>query len=119
MRFDSGYESGDEISQFYDNLVGKVIVWGKDRDTAIARTVRALEEMTVEGVATTIPADLAILRHPDFVAVEHSTRWVEQNLDLSGLAPAAAVAAGDADDEPPSRWCSGGPRSRSTASDST
>jgi acetyl-CoA/propionyl-CoA carboxylase biotin carboxyl carrier protein len=89
VRFDSGYESGDEISQFYDNLVGKVIVWGKDRDTAIARAVRALDEMTVEGVATTIPADLAILRHPDFVAVEHSTRWVEQVLDLSGLAPAA------------------------------
>jgi acetyl-CoA/propionyl-CoA carboxylase, biotin carboxylase, biotin carboxyl carrier protein len=92
VRFDSGYESGDEISQFYDNLVGKVIVWGKDRDTAIARAIRALEEMTVEGVATTIPADLAILRHPDFAAVEHSTRWVEQNLDLSGLAPAVTEA---------------------------
>ena len=101
VRFDSGYESGDEISQFYDNLVGKVIVWGKDRDTAIARTIRALEEMTVEGVATTIPADLAILRHPDFAAVEHSTRWVEQNLDLSGLAPPAPPSPpADADDEP-------------------
>jgi acetyl-CoA/propionyl-CoA carboxylase biotin carboxyl carrier protein len=64
IRFDGGYESGDTISQFYDNLVGKLIVWGKDRPTAIARTIRALEEMVVEGVATTIPADLAILRHP-------------------------------------------------------
>jgi acetyl-CoA/propionyl-CoA carboxylase biotin carboxyl carrier protein len=99
VRFDSGYESGDEISQFYDNLVGKVIVWGKDRDTAIARAIRALDEMTVEGVATTIPADLAILRHPDFVGVEHSTRWVEQVLDLSGLTPSVAPAA-DPTDEP-------------------
>jgi acetyl-CoA/propionyl-CoA carboxylase biotin carboxyl carrier protein len=98
VRFDSGYESGDEISQFYDNLVGKVIVWGKDRDTAIARAIRALDEMTVEGVATTIPADLAILRHPDFVAVEHSTRWVEQALDLSGLAPPAAAVVDPADE---------------------
>ena len=98
VRFDSGYESGDEISQFYDNLVGKVIVWGKDRDSAIARAVRALGEMTVEGVATTIPADLAILRHPDFVAVEHSTRWVEQALDLSGLAPPAAPTVDPADE---------------------
>ena len=100
VRFDSGYESGDEISQFYDNLVGKVIVWGKDRDSAIARTVRALEEMTVEGVATTIPADLAILRHADFVAVEHSTRWVEQVLDLSGLAPAAPKSPETGLDDP-------------------
>ncbi len=92
VRFDGGYESGDEISQYYDNLVGKLIVWGKDRDTAIARTVRALNEMTVEGVATTIPADIAILEHPDFAAVTHSTKWVEEVLDLShiGAAPAAA-----------------------------
>jgi acetyl-CoA/propionyl-CoA carboxylase, biotin carboxylase, biotin carboxyl carrier protein len=100
VRFDTGYESGDEISQFYDNLVGKLIVWGKDRTTAIARTIRALEEMTVEGIATTIPADLAILKHPDFAAVEHSTKWVEQTLDLSGVssAPVAAPTADDADD---------------------
>ncbi len=85
MRFDSGYHSGDEISQYYDNLVGKLVVWGRDRDVAIARTIRALEELVVEGVATTIPADLAILRHPDFVAVEHSTKWVEETLDLTGV----------------------------------
>ena len=97
IRFDGGYESGDEISQYDDNLVGKLIVWGKDRDTAIARTVRALNEMSVEGVATTIPADIAILEHPDFAAVTHSTKWVEEVLDLShiGAAPAATPADGD------------------------
>ncbi len=96
VRFDSGYESGDTISQFYDNLVGKLIVWGKDRPTAISRTIRALEEMSVEGVATTIPADLAILRHADFAAVEHSTKWVEERLDLSGVAaPGAPAPAGE------------------------
>ncbi len=96
VRFDAGYETGDEVSQYYDNLVGKLIVWGKDRPTAIARTIRALEELTVEGVATTIPADLAILRHPDFAAVTHSTKWVEERLDLSDVAaPAPAPAAED------------------------
>jgi acetyl-CoA/propionyl-CoA/long-chain acyl-CoA carboxylase, biotin carboxylase, biotin carboxyl carrier protein len=99
-RFDGGYESGDTISQYYDNLVGKLIVWGKDRPTAINRAIRALEEFEIEGVATTIPADLAILRHPDFRNVEHSTKWVEERLDLSGVeAPVAPAPSGD--DEAP------------------
>ncbi len=91
-RFDTGYESGDEISQFYDNLVGKLCVWGSDRDTAIRRAVRALDEMVIEGVATTIPADRAILTADAFVANEHSTNWVENTLDLTGVRSAASAA---------------------------
>jgi len=98
IRFDAGYESGDTISQYYDNLVGKLIVWGKDRPTAIARTIRALEEMVIEGIATTIPADLAILRHPDFQAMEHSTKWVEEKLDLSGIEAVKPAPAAEGDD---------------------
>ena len=85
VRFDGGYESGDTVSQYYDNLVGKLIVWGKDREAAIARTIRALEETKIEGLHTTIEADLAILRHPDFADTKHSTKWVEEKLDLSKL----------------------------------
>jgi acetyl-CoA/propionyl-CoA carboxylase biotin carboxyl carrier protein len=92
-RWDGGYESGDEVSQFYDNLVGKLICWGHDRDTAIARTLRALREFRIEGVATTIPADIAILEHPDFGAAEHSTKWVEDRLDLTGVAAPGAAPA--------------------------
>ncbi len=99
VRFDSGYHSGDEISQYYDNLVGKLVVWGRNREVAIARTIRALDELVVEGVATTIPADLAILRHPDFVAVEHSTKWVEQTLDLTGIGGKAEATAPETDDD--------------------
>jgi len=94
IRFDAGYESGDEVSQFYDNLIGKLVVWGRDRDTAIQRTVRALDEMVVEGVATTIPADRAILEHADFRAVAHSTKWVEETLDLTGVR-SPSTATGD------------------------
>ena len=98
VRFDSGYMSGDEISQYYDNLVGKLVVWGRNREVAIARTIRALDELVVEGVATTIPADLAILKHPDFAAVTHSTKWVEQVLDLTGIGGKAESTAPEADD---------------------
>lgn len=84
-RWDGGYEAGDEINQYYDNLVGKLICWGKDRPTAIARTLRALNELEIKGVATTIAADIAILSHPDFAGLNHSTKWVEDTLDLTGV----------------------------------
>lgn len=90
VRLDAGYQSGDSVSQHYDNLLAKLIVWGEDREAARRRMLRALDETHIEGVATTIPADVAILSDPDFVAARHSTRWVEDVLDLSGLSPAAA-----------------------------
>jgi acetyl-CoA/propionyl-CoA carboxylase, biotin carboxylase, biotin carboxyl carrier protein len=64
---------------------------------AIARTIRALDELVVEGVATTIPADLAILKHPDFAAVTHSTKWVEEVLDLTGVGGKAESTAPETD----------------------
>jgi acetyl-CoA/propionyl-CoA carboxylase biotin carboxyl carrier protein len=97
VRWDGGYESGDEVSQFYDNLIGKLIVWGSDRPTAIARALRALGEFRISGVHTTIPADVAILEHPDFAASEHSTRWVEDRLDLSDVSAPTAPPPPDAD----------------------
>ncbi len=68
--------------------------------------LRAIGETVVAGVATTLPADVAILSHPDFVAGEHSTNWVEQSLDLSevrsGLeTPEADVAGVDGEETVP------------------
>ena len=97
-RFDTGYESGDEVSPLYDNLVGKLVCWGADRDTARRRTLRALEEMSIEGIATTVPAAIAILQHADFADLTHSTKWVEETLDLSGIAAVAPPPPDEAGD---------------------
>ena len=94
VRVDAGYAAGDTVSQHYDNLLAKILAWGHDREEARRRLVRALRETVVEGVATNAAAHLAILEHPDFVAGAHSTSWVDDRLDLSGIGSPAPVAAG-------------------------
>ena len=91
-RTDHGYETGDAVSQFYDNLVAKVVAWGPDRESARRRLLRALHETQVEGIPTTIPAHLALLSHPDFIEVRHSTTWLSSNVDLTNVVPARPSA---------------------------
>ncbi|MDQ4096363.1 MAG: biotin/lipoyl-binding protein, partial [Actinomycetota bacterium] len=63
----------------------KVVVWGRDRDEARRRMLRALGETVVEGVITNEAVHLAVLEHPDFMAGRHSTRWLEERLDFSTI----------------------------------
>ncbi|HEV2809173.1 MAG TPA: biotin carboxylase N-terminal domain-containing protein [Acidimicrobiales bacterium] len=95
-RFDTGFATGDEVSQYYDNLIGKLVVWGRNREEARRRMLRALDELVVEGVATTVAAHRLVLGAPEFVSATHATSWLERDLDLSGIEPAtpAVVEAG-------------------------
>tara|TARA_B100000029_G_scaffold305196_1_gene298064 strand:- start:4552 stop:6222 length:1671 start_codon:yes stop_codon:yes gene_type:complete len=85
VRFDGGYETGEEVSQYYDNLIGKLVVWGKDRKSAIQRGLRSLSEMKIAGIPTTIESAKAILEHSDFQNVTHSTKWVEDVLKFDDI----------------------------------
>ena len=89
VRVDSWVRPGTNVSQYYDNLMAKLVVWAPNRPTAINRGRRALEEFRVAGVASTIPAHLAVLSHPEFLNATHHTRWMEESVDLGRAAPDA------------------------------
>jgi acetyl-CoA carboxylase biotin carboxylase subunit len=81
VRIDSHCYEGYVIPANYDSLMAKVIVHGRDRNEAIRRMHRALQEFAIEGVKTTIPFHLRVLRHPDFLSGNYTTRFVEQQLE--------------------------------------
>ncbi|WP_436639815.1 acetyl-CoA carboxylase biotin carboxylase subunit [Microbaculum sp. FT89] len=81
VRFDTMLYQGYAIPPFYDSLLGKLIVWGEDRERAIVRMKRALGELEVAGVKTTIPLYVALARDPDVRANAVHTRWLEHWLE--------------------------------------
>jgi acetyl-CoA/propionyl-CoA carboxylase biotin carboxyl carrier protein len=90
IRVDSGVVTGTIISQYYDNLIAKLVVWGRDRDEAIARGKRALTDFHIHGVSTTIPAHLAILETEAFQTATHYTKFVEEEMVFLPGAPASS-----------------------------
>jgi acetyl-CoA carboxylase biotin carboxylase subunit len=78
IRDDSGVEEGDEVPSHYDPLVSKLVAWGEDRASAIARMRRAVREYKVLGIKTTLPFFERVLRDPDFVAGRFDTSFVER-----------------------------------------
>jgi acetyl-CoA/propionyl-CoA carboxylase biotin carboxyl carrier protein len=87
VRLDSGFREGRRIVGDYDSLFAKLIVWGEDRENARRRMLRALDELHVEGIPTTIPFHRWVLATEEFRQATVHTKWVEQALAESPLQP--------------------------------
>lgn len=84
VRVDSGLYAGYRIPPYYDSMIAKLIVYGRTREGCLMRLRRALEEMVVEGVKTTIPLHQALLRDPDVINGNYTIKWLEEWLARDG-----------------------------------
>jgi acetyl-CoA carboxylase biotin carboxylase subunit len=106
VRWDGGFEAGNDVTLFYDSLLGKVICWGATRDEAIGRMGRALGELTLTGVATNQAFHLRLLSDESFLRSEIDSQFLDRRPDLlepvkddrrlTSLAVAAALAEDEA-----------------------
>ncbi|WP_116114780.1 acetyl/propionyl/methylcrotonyl-CoA carboxylase subunit alpha [Amycolatopsis ruanii] len=103
VRVDSGVVDGSVIGGQFDSMLAKVIVTGTDRQNALERSRRALDEMIVEGMATVLPFHRVIVRDPAFVGDEDGfsvhTRWIETEFD-NQIEPFTAAAEAEDEAEP-------------------
>ena len=90
VRLDTYLEEGSAISPYYDSLIGKLIVWAEDREAAIARGLRALGELELEGVPTTRALALEILGSDEFLGGAYSTSFLDE---MEGRLPALAAVS--------------------------
>ena len=78
VRVDSGLAKGDSVSMYYDPLISKLITWGRDRNEAIERMRRALDEYAISGVQTVIPFHKQVMNHANFIAGNISTHFIDE-----------------------------------------
>jgi acetyl-CoA carboxylase biotin carboxylase subunit len=83
VRMDSALYDGYRIPPYYDSLIGKLIVHGRDRDEALARLRRSLGELIVDGIDTTVPLFEALLNEPDILRGDYTIHWLEGWLERS------------------------------------
>ena len=84
VRFDSAIYSGYRIPPYYDSLAGKLIVHAKNRNECLLRLRRALDELVVDGIETTIPLFQGLVRDPDIINGDYSIHWLEKYLAKLG-----------------------------------
>ena len=81
VRVDSAAYAGYSIPPYYDSMIGKLIVFGQDRNDCLAKLDRALDEFVIEGVETTLPLFKALLRNTDIQEGNYNIHWLEKYLD--------------------------------------
>jgi len=79
IRIDSHIYNQYTIPPFYDSLVAKLIVWGMDREHAIARSIRAFEEFAIDGIKTTIPFHMEVLENEKFRSADYDTSFIDKH----------------------------------------
>jgi len=87
VRIDSAVYQGYTIPPYYDSLVGKLIVHGKTRTECLMRLKRALDEVVVDGIETTLPLFRALVREKDIIDGNYHIHWLEQFLARGGMEP--------------------------------
>lgn len=80
VRFDSAIYGGYSIPPYYDSMIGKLIVFGKNREECLARMRRAIAETVVDGVKTTLPLHQWIFNQPEFISGDYNIHWLEKSL---------------------------------------
>ena len=85
VRVDTSVYQGYSIPPFYDSMVGKLIVHGRDRQEAIAKMKRSLEELVVDGIDTNINFQYSIMEHPNFIINDYDTSFIQKYMhELEG-----------------------------------
>ena len=93
VRWDSGFEVGNEVTLHYDSMVAKLIVWGRDRPEALRRMVRALDELVIVGIASNQGFQRRLVTDPAFVAGDIDIQFLDRRPDLAEAAPPADTHA--------------------------
>lgn len=87
IRVDDGFEQGMEIPIYYDSMIAKLITYGKDREEAISRMIRAIDEYKITGIATTLPFCRFVMKHEAFISGNFDTKFIENYFKAEMLSP--------------------------------
>ncbi|RYU83375.1 acetyl-CoA carboxylase biotin carboxylase subunit [Hymenobacter persicinus] len=93
VRVDDGFEQGMDIPIYYDPMIAKLVTFGKDRQEAIERMLRAIDEYQITGIQTTLPFGRYVLQHPAFVSGNFDTNFIRDHFTPADLTPAAPDAS--------------------------